>query len=219
MDEPIHCLQVTSASAAEGKTTTIANLAVVLARAGERQVVVVDCDLRRPRLHEFFDLPNVVGFTSVMLGEVPLSRALQSIDAEKGISVLTSGPVPSHPSELLASRRSGEVLAALRSEGALVLIDTPPVLPVTDALVVSRWADAILLVSAAGITTKKQVHRALELLNQVEAPLVGSVMNQAPTDGSGYGYAGRYYGAEKVHDDGANGSKPKRLSPKASVRS
>ncbi len=219
MDEPIDCLQVTSASAAEGKSTTIANLAVVLARAGERKVVVVDCDLRRPRLHEFFDLPNTVGFTSVLLGEVPLSSALQSIGEEKGLSVLTSGPVPAQPSELLASRRAGEVLAALRSEGALVLIDSPPILPVTDALVVSRWASATLLVSAAGTTTKKQVHRALELLNQVEAPLAGSVLNQATVDGSGYGYAGRYYGGDRVDEMATPKSRSTRVAQKVIVRS
>lgn len=199
VDEPLHCLQVTSASAAEGKTTTVTNLAVVLARAEDRQVVVVDCDLRRPRLHEFLDLPAEIGFTSVLLGEVPLSAALQPFPGEAGLSVLVSGPIPSDPSELLASRRTAEVLSSLRANGALVLIDTPPVLPVTDALVVSKWADATLLVTASGSTTRRQVQRALELLAQVEAPVVGSVLNKAPAGGTGYGYGygdRAYYGQE-----------------------
>ncbi|MDP9427343.1 MAG: polysaccharide biosynthesis tyrosine autokinase [Actinomycetota bacterium] len=199
LDAPLHCLQVTSGSQGEGKTTTTTNLALMLARAGERPVVVVDCDLRRPRLHEFFDLPNEIGFTSVLLGEVPVSAALQRFEDEPGLSVLVSGPIPSDPSELLASRRTAEVLASLRADGALVLLDTPPVLPVTDALVVSKWVDATLLVTTAGQTTRRQVQRAMELLAQVEAPLVGTVLNKAPSGSSGYGYGYRadYYGADK----------------------
>lgn len=199
-DDPLYCLQVTSASQGEGKTTTVTNLALMMARAGERPVVVVDCDLRRPRLHEFFDLPSEIGFTSVLLGEVPVSVALQRFDDEPGLSVLVSGPIPSDPSELLASRRTGEVLASLRADGALVLLDTPPVLPVTDALVVSKWVDATLLVTSAGQTTRRQVQRTMELLAQVDAPLVGTLLNQAPSGSGGYGYGygyGSYYGPTK----------------------
>ncbi len=197
LDAPLHCLQVTSASQGEGKTTTTTNLALMMARGGERPVVVVDCDLRRPRLHDFFDLSNEVGFTSVILGEVPVSAALQRFDDEPGLSVLVSGPIPSDPSELLASRRAAEVLTSLRADGALVLLDTPPVLPVTDALVVSQWVDATILVMSAGQTTRREVHRAIELLTQVDAPLVGTVLNKAPT-GAGYGYGYGYgYGPSK----------------------
>lgn len=199
LDRPLHCLQVTSGSQAEGKTTTATNLALMLARSGERPVVVVDCDLRRPRLHEFFGLSSDIGFTSVLLGEVPVSAALQRFDDEPGLSVLVSGPIPSDPSELLASRRTAEVLASLRADGALVLLDTPPVLPVTDALVVSQWVDATLLVASAGQTTRRQVQRTMELLAQVDAPLVGTVLNNAPTgtSGYGYGYGASYYGPTK----------------------
>ena len=201
VDEPLHCIQVTSASAAEGKTTTVTNLAVMLARAEDREIVVVDCDLRRPRLHEFLDLPEEIGFTSVLLGEVPLSAALRPFPGEPGLSVLVSGPIPSDPSELLASRRTAEVLSTLRANGALVLLDTPPVLPVTDALVVSKWVDATLLVTASGSTTRRQVQRALELLAQVEAPVVGSVLNKVPTGAAGYGYG---YGDNSYYGQGAS---------------
>lgn len=201
LDNPLRCLQITSASQGEGKTTTVTNLALMLARAGERGVVVVDCDLRRPRLHEFFDLPNDIGFTSVLLGEVPVSAAVKRFDDEPGLSVLVSGPIPSDPSELLASRRTAEVLASLRVDGGLVLLDTPPVLPVTDALVVSKWVDATLLVTSAGRTTRRQVQRTMELLTQIDAPLVGTVLNQAPSGTSGYGYgygSGSYYGPKPL---------------------
>ncbi len=218
LDAPLHCLQVTSASQGEGKTTTTTNLALMMARGGERPVVVVDCDLRRPRLHDFFDLSNEVGFTSVILGEVPVSAALQRFDDEPGLSVLVSGPIPSDPSELLASRRAAEVLTSLRADGALVLLDTPPVLPVTDALVVSQWVDATILVISAGQTTRREVHRAIELLTQVDAPLVGTVLNKAPT-GAGYGYGygyGSYYGANKpLSTPRQQGENPQQKAPVA----
>jgi non-specific protein-tyrosine kinase len=197
VEDPLHCLQITSALAGEGKTTTVTNLALVLARAAERPVVVVDCDLRRPRLHEFFGVDNEIGFTSVLQGEVPLSAALRPFPAEPRLSILASGPIPSDPSELLASRRTSEVLASLRADGTLVLLDTPPVLPVTDALVVSRYVDATLLVASSGTATGRQVQRALELLDQVDAPVVGTVLNKAPVGSSSYGYGG-YYGPDKA---------------------
>jgi non-specific protein-tyrosine kinase len=199
IDDPLNCLQVTSALAGEGKTTTVTNLALVLARTRERPVVVVDCDLRRPRLHEFFGLDNSIGFTSVLQGEVPISAALRPFHGEPGLSALLSGPIPSDPSELLASRRAAEVLASLRADGTLVLLDTPPVLPVTDALVVSRYVDATLVVTTSGVTTKRQVQRALELLDQVGALVLGTILNKAPRGAGGYGYGYRgYYGPDKV---------------------
>ncbi len=199
IEDPLHCLQITSALAGEGKTTTVTNLALVLARAAERPVVVVDCDLRRPRLHEFFDLGNEVGFTSVLQGEVPVSAALRPFHDEPRLSILPSGPIPSDPSEVLASRRTSEVLASLRADGTLVLLDTPPVLPVTDALVVSRYVDATLVVTSAGAATGRQVWRALELLGQVGAPVVGTVLNKAPVASSSYGYGyGAHYGPNKA---------------------
>ena len=105
LDRPIRTLQVTSASAGEGKTTTLANLGVALAQSGQR-VVIVSCDLRRPRLHEFFGLSNTFGFTSVLLGDVPLSRAIQPVEEEDRLMLLASGPTPPNPSELLGGRRT-----------------------------------------------------------------------------------------------------------------
>jgi capsular exopolysaccharide synthesis family protein len=201
LDRPLRTLQVTSPSASEGKTTTLANLAVALARAGQR-VVMVDCDLRRPRVHDFFGLPNEIGLTSVLLGEVPLAEAVQEVPEERYLMCLASGLLPPNPSELLASKRTVQVLTALQAESDIVLVDCPPVLPVTDAAVLSARMDGTLLVATAGVTTRRDFARAIELLRQVEAPLVGAVLNGVTEEGAyGYAYKYRYYHAPSSQEE------------------
>jgi capsular exopolysaccharide synthesis family protein len=195
LDRPVQALVVTSPNAAEGKTTTLTNLAVVLARAGQ-EVIVVCSDLRRPRLHEFFGVSNAVGFTSVLLGEAPLSVAVQRAPDLERVRVLASGPIPPNPSELLSSDRAAELLDALRRQADIVLIDAPPVLPVTDAAVLSTRVDGTLLVSTANVTTRKHLSRAIELLRHVDARMIGIVLNGV-TEESGYGYAYKYYRDEQ----------------------
>jgi capsular exopolysaccharide synthesis family protein len=204
LEQQISLIQVTSASAAEGKTSTVANLGVALARAGNR-VVIVCCDLRRPRIHEFFGLTNDVGFVSVLLGETALSAAIQSVPGQPRLALLSAGPPPPNPSELLTSRRAGDVFAALRKNADIVLVDCPPVLPVTDAVVLSEKVDATLLVVYAGTTTRRRLHHAVEQLRQVNAPLIGMVLNGAAAEG-GYGYSYTY---------GRTGAKPSKASAAA----
>ncbi len=200
LQHPVQVIQLTSPNASEGKTTTLANLAVALAGAGQR-VVVLCCDLRRPRIHEFFGLSNATGFTSVLLGEIPLSASLQGVPGQNRLALLASGPPPPNPSELLASQRSADVLLALRSECDVVLVDSPPVLPVTDSIVLSRMVDATILVGTAGRTTRKEYQRAVELLRQVDAPLIGSVLNGVDQeDLFGYGYGYGYYQSDDDDD-------------------
>jgi non-specific protein-tyrosine kinase len=198
LNQPMRILQVTSPEAGEGKTTTLANLGVALATAGER-VVIVCCDLRRPRVHEFFGLSNSVGFTSVLLGQRPVWAALQDVPGVPRLRVLASGPLPPNPSELLSSDRTANVLAALQAEADIILVDSPPVLPVTDALVLFRRVDATLLVFSARTTTRKQATAALAMVQQVNGPLIGAVLNGVPSQ-AGYGYRGRY---EPVEQNGA----------------
>jgi capsular exopolysaccharide synthesis family protein len=192
LDEPLHTIQITSANAGEGKTTTLVNLGVVLARAGH-SVVLVCCDLRRPRLPEFFDVRSDVGLMSVLLGEASLSDAVQKVPRQNRLHVLASGRLPPNPSEILSSRRIPELLGKLRAEGHVVLVDSPPLLPVTDALVLSRWVEATLLVCEAGTTTRKALTHARELLQQGTTPLVGVILNGAPAEST---YAYRYYRPE-----------------------
>ena len=181
IEHAMRTLQITSPSAGDGKTTTLANLAVALARAGQR-VILVGCDLRRPRIHEFFDLPNDVGFTSAVLGETRLTAALQAVPGEDNLQLLASGPLPPNPSELLTSPRTREILAALEHQADIVLLDSPPVLPVTDAAILSTRVDATFIVATSGKTTKRGVARAVELLHQVGAPVIGAIFNGASLD-------------------------------------
>jgi capsular exopolysaccharide synthesis family protein len=190
LDRRLQVLELTSSVAAEGKTTTVANLGVAMARAGAR-VVVIDCDLRRPRLHDFFQLDNTIGFTSVLLGEVSLSDALVGVPSEKNLYVLPSGPPPPNPSELLSGRRVEELLDRLRKATDIVLIDAPPVLPVSDARILSGVVDGVALVASSQRATATDVSRSVELLNQVGAPLLGTVLNGIGTSaayGDGYHY-------------------------------
>lgn len=178
LEHKLRSVQVTSPAGGEGRTTTVANLAVLFAQAGHR-VAVLDGDLRQPRIHELFGLPNDVGFTSVVLGEASLSEALQDVPAVPGLSLLASGPVPPLPAELLSSPSTGEVIDALENDFDLVIVDSPPVVPTTDACVLTLRVDGVLLVATVDRTSRHELRRAAEILSQVEAPLLGTVLNRA----------------------------------------
>jgi polysaccharide biosynthesis transport protein len=190
------CLVVTSPGAAEGKTATLANLGVVFAQAGER-VVLVSCDLRRPRIGAFFGLDERVGLTSVLLGEQTLDQAVLPVPGFDRLSLLPAGPVPPNPAELLNGPRARDTFADLRKRFDLVLIDSPPVLPVTDAAILSRYADGTLMLAAAGQTRRGDLHRAAEKLNRVGATILGIVLNKVSRrTGRDYGYYGYSSGDE-----------------------
>jgi non-specific protein-tyrosine kinase len=191
--EPIRQLVVTSARPGDGKTTTVANLGVMFARAGKR-VIVAACDLRRPRVHTFLGVPNHVGFTSVLLGDAELIDALQPVPNEENLVVLTSGPEAPNPSELLGSAPAQEILARLAAQCDLLIIDCPPVLPVSDALVLARQSDSTLLVCRSGVTRRGDLARTVEQLKQVSASIAGVVLNAVDEAGheSGYRYSYGY---------------------------
>ena len=188
----LRTLLVTSPAAAEGKTSVVANLGAVFARAGER-VVLVSCDLRRPRLGELFGLDEKSGLTTVLRGERTLEQELQQVPGYDCLRVLGAGVVPPNPAELLNGPKATQVFAALRENFDLVLVDSPPVLPVTDAMVLSTYADGTLVVVAAGRTRQAALHRTAERFAQAKAPLVGIVLNQVTKEnGYGYGYGYGY---------------------------
>lgn len=183
---PLRIIQVTSSSASEGKTTTLSNLGVVLARAGHR-VVLVDCDLRRPRLHHFFGLDNQVGFSTAILGDEVID-VIQPVAEIPRLHVVASGPTPPNPSELLATKRASGLLDVLADHFDYVLVDCPPLLPVADAVILAGEVDATLLVATVDTTTKRSLGRSLELIRQVDAPLVGLVLNGLESQ-QAYSYA------------------------------
>lgn len=190
IDRPLTVVQITSSSATEGKTTTLANLGVALSRAGKR-VVLVDLDLRRPRLHQFFGLDNTVGFTSVLLGEDEVGRALQAVPDVPRLAILASGPPPPNPSELLSTTMARDLLRNLAEHADYVLVDCPPLLPVADSVVLAGYADATVLVATVEITDKRSLRRSLELLHQVNAPLSGLILNGLEAQAAyAYGYGG-----------------------------
>jgi len=180
---PIRLLQVTSAVPGEGKSTTVANLAVALASAGQR-VIVVGCDLRRPRVHEFFGVANDVGFTSVLLGSTPLGGVLQRVPGVDRLRILASGPLAPNPSELLGSMRAAELFGELRGRADIVLVDSPPVLPVTDAALLGAHVDACLLTAVPGSSTAKELVRSLAILERVDVRILGFVLNGVRLDDS-----------------------------------
>ncbi len=207
---PVQTILVTSAMASEGKTTTAVNLAVTMARAG-RRVVVIDLDLRRPRIDAFFGLDRELGFTSVLVGDASLSEALNPVVVADGVppvQILTSGPIPPNPSELMGATRVSELLATVQSFADLVVIDSPPLIPVTDALVLSGRVDGVLLVVGAGQTRRRHLERAAELFQQTEAPLLGAVLNATTAQHHGYGYGYGYGGYSQ--DSGRRSSRGAR---------
>lgn len=211
-ERELRAILVTSPAAAEGKTSTLTNLGTVFAQAGEK-VVLVSCDLRRPRLGQFFGLDEQAGLTTVMLGQRTLAQVLQPVPGQRNLWALPSGTLPQNPAEMLSGAAAQQLFAVLRAQFDLVLIDSPPLLPVTDAAVLSKIADATVLVVAAGQTKRGDLRRAAEKLAQVNAPVIGIILNQVTKQvgygyGYGYGYGGYkpYVPAAQEQDIAANGN-------------
>ena len=183
LDRALETLVVTSAAPGEGKSTALSNLAVTLAQ-GEKRTILVDADLRRPSQHELFGLSNERGLSDMFRSESAFDDPpLQSVP-NSTLKVLTSGPLPPIPSQLLAARKMDEVIARLLERADMVLFDAPPVVAVTDASLLASKVDAVLLVVRAGDTRREHVRAAKDRLEKVNARLVGAVLLNAPFDAS-----------------------------------
>lgn len=188
IDQPASVMLVTSSVPEEGKSTTLCNLAIAAAQAGNR-VAVIEADLRRPRASDYLGLEGAVGLTSVLVGRVSLEDALQPWG--EMFSVLASGPVPPNPSELVASNQMKTLLTALREQFDLVLVDAPPLLPVTDAAALAAHCDGALLVVRYGKTSRDLVKSSMDMLAGVGARVFGTILNMAPAPTtSSYQYYG-----------------------------
>lgn len=182
---PIRTILATSPDPEDGKSAALANLAITLAQAGSR-VTLVDCDLRRPNQHLLFGLQNSSGVANALAGN---GDALAQESGIPGLRVVTSGMLPSNPADLLVSQLFETMMESLRRESDYVLIDTPPIVPVTDAAVLASRVDGVLLVLRAGKTKREMAQRAKELLVQVNARILGVVLTNAKPDKA----LGNYY--------------------------
>jgi capsular exopolysaccharide synthesis family protein len=203
LDSPLRTLAVTSPQPLEGKSTTLANLAVVLAQQGKR-VVVVDTDLRRPTQHRIFGVPNNTGLTTAVLQEPPASDGLLKETVQENLWLLTTGPLPPYPAELLGSRRFAAVVEDLKARADVVLFDTPPVLSVADAAILASQVDGVLLVVDAGVTRRGKAVQAREALDKVGAKVLGVSLNRVSAHQSDY----YYYYSYTPHSD--NGNTPRK---------
>jgi succinoglycan biosynthesis transport protein ExoP len=198
VDVKVRSLLVTSAVSGEGKTVTAANLAVVFAQAG-RTVLLVDGDLRKPGINQIFDLPNARGLTTMLRdGSVSLESVAHRSE-QAGLRVLTTGPLPPNPAELLASQRMQAVMRQMLQEADLVVFDSPPLQDVTDAAVLSSFVDGTLLVIDRGRSRRRLVRAARETLARAGAHPLGAVLNRVPAQAE-FNYAG--YGANYGESDG-----------------
>jgi non-specific protein-tyrosine kinase len=200
VDARVRSIVVTSSVPGEGKTTTACNLAIALAHSGLR-VLLFEADLRRPRVGTYLGIDDKVGLTSVLIGAVSVDDAIQTWGPDGLLDVLPAGPKPPNPSELLGSRGMADLLHTLEDRYDLVLLDSPPLLPVTDAAVIAPEATGALIVVHYGRTRTEQLRRTADALSSVGARTVGAVVNFAPRRGPDAYYYGYSYGY-------SNGSRP-----------
>ncbi|KKB40919.1 CpsD/CapB family tyrosine-protein kinase [Bacillus thermotolerans] len=189
VDETIRSLMITSASPAEGKSTTTANLAITFAQQGMR-VLLVDSDMRKPTMQYTFNVPNNIGLTNVLAKQKTIKEAVSRTDVS-GLEMLSSGPIPPNPAELLGSRAMKEFFKEAYMLYDMVIFDTPPVLAVTDAQVLANQCDGAVLVVNSGKTEVDAAAKAKELLEAANARLLGVVLNNRSLKESNYYY---YYG-------------------------
>lgn len=181
IDEPLHTLLVTTAAPAETKSLTAANLAVVMAD-GDRPVLLVDADLRRPEQHTLFGLPNESGFTNLFRESERLDDPPLHAVPDTSLNVLTSGPLPPIPGQLLASRKMETVISRLAELADIVIFDAPPIITVNDASLLASQVDGVLLAVRAGHDKRDYVRAAKERLERVNARLIGAVLTNARQD-------------------------------------
>ncbi|MDN3019172.1 CpsD/CapB family tyrosine-protein kinase [Paenibacillus sp. BSR1-1] len=191
VDEEIRSIMVTSSGPAEGKSTTAANLAVTFAQLGKR-VLLVDADLRKPTVHHTFGVNNLKGFTTVLTKQATLESAVLDTD-EKDLYILTSGPVPPNPAELLSSKSMEQFMEEIKEQFEYIIFDTPPLLAVADPQILANQCDGSILVVYSEKTEIDQAKKGKELLQNAQSKLLGVVLNHKELKNNDYYY---YYGSK-----------------------
>ncbi|HYP53699.1 MAG TPA: polysaccharide biosynthesis tyrosine autokinase, partial [Pyrinomonadaceae bacterium] len=199
--QPPKTILVTSSQPSEGKTTTAVNTAVMLAQTGA-EVLIMDCDLRRPRIHANFGLTNGRGLTNYLSGEGNLDSLLQTYERLPNLKIMPSGPIPPNPAELLGSNEMRRLLGALAERFTHIVIDSPPAISFTDASILSTLVDGVMLVVHAGRSSRAVVRRAKQQLVDVGANIFGVVLNNVKLNSPDYYYYSNYYSGYYAEDDG-----------------
>jgi len=189
LDKEFKSIVVTSSGAGEGKSTVLSNLAITMAESGKK-VILVDCDFRKPSIHKKMGVTNSVGITNILVQDVKKEECIVKTTVDN-LSIITSGPIPPNPAELLGTKKMRNFIDILKSEYDLVLIDAPPVLAVTDAQILSTVADGVIFVASYGEVQKNALLDAKELIDKVGGKILGIVFNKVPEAVSGY--YGKYY--------------------------
>ena len=191
VDKPLKSITVTSAGPGEGKSTVASNLAAIMAQGG-KQVILLDCDMRRPKVHEFLGLSNRVGLSDVFRDHLSLQEVSHKMEDVKGLSAITSGSLPPNPAELLGSAKMTKVLEELTGKSDIVIIDCPPSL-VADSQILAGKVDGVLVIIEPGKTHLDSAKEAVKQLRRAGANIIGVVLNRIPNDHSYYYGGHRYY--------------------------
>jgi succinoglycan biosynthesis transport protein ExoP len=186
LSKKIRTLQITSSMPKEGKSMIIANLAVAMAQE-KKKILLMDCDLRKPSIHNIFGITNSYGITSILTGELDVHQVIIKTK-QLNLDVITSGPIPPNPSELLAMERAKQLIEQLKEEYDTILFDSPPVLPVTDGQILAKYADAVVMIIKLGSTQSESVKQAKYMLEHVNARLIGVVLNYGKSQSKDYYY-------------------------------
>lgn len=193
-DKDMKTILVTSSGPQEGKSTTAGNLALALAETSKR-VIIIDCDLRKPSLHKNFKISNQRGLSNLLIENLKIDAVV--VKHSENLDLLPSGTIPPSPAEMLSSNRMKNFLEEAKKLYDYIIIDTPPVIAVTDAQILSTMADGVLLVASSGEVEREAIIRSKELLQRVNANILGVVLNKVEVKGRrGYGYY-YYYGSDK----------------------
>lgn len=191
-DNKLQSIMVTSSGPGEGKSTTASNLAVVMSEGGNK-TILIDCDQRKPRQHKVFGVSNQHGLSDILAGKAQFEEAVQQTGVEN-LDILTTGTRPPNPSELLASSKMQKFVEDLKQKYEYIIIDTPPIIAVTDAQLIASYADGSLLVVASAQAEREAAIKAKELLEKVNAKIIGVVLNKLELQEKGYyGYYYHYY--------------------------
>ena len=197
IDKDIKSIMVTSSKPGEGKTTTISNLAITMANMGKK-VAIVDCDLRKPRIHKIFEISNIGGITDILLNHCDYKGYVKNTDI-KGLDIITAGQIPSNPSEILASRSMKNLLEKIKQDYDYMFIDAPPVAVVTDAAILSSYIDGVIVVCSSGYVEIDLAKSAKLSLEKVGANMLGVVLNNINVEGRNayYSYYYQYYAEDE----------------------